>query len=380
MSWLSDLFNPPAANIPAPQFQTYQPQGTSSADSAALGGIGNLGSFNQYAQYLPQAQQLTGSIMNNPYAGGYQSGAGTASALGQTGAFNQFGAGGNLYGMAGSIANTAFDPQNDLYNRSVQQLQDQTRAGQAARGIQTTPYGAGLENQALGNFNIDWNNNQLQRQIQGGQAAGGLTTQGAQLQSGAPGQYLSASSLPYSTYNGITGNQFGALSNLGQFGQGGGTQAQQPIADYLSYLGWGSGQMGANNATQQNTFSDALSQDKQAFQEQQSIFSGLGNIAGGLWNTKLSGGGTAGGSVLSSIFSDERVKEDIQPVGHLLDGQRVYAYRYKGDRTPRIGLIAQEVQRVRPDAVTEVGGIKAVDYAKATELSRGIAALSKWAA
>ena len=66
-------------------------------------------------------------------------------------------------------------------------------------------------------------------------------------------------------------------------------------------------------------------------------------------------------------FLDVRLKEDIAPVGELYDGQPVFSYKYKGDPTPRIGLVAQEVEKVRPDAVTEIGGYKAVDYGRATE-------------
>ena len=40
------------------------------------------------------------------------------------------------------------------------------------------------------------------------------------------------------------------------------------------------------------------------------------------------------------------------PVGALNDGQTVYSYRYKGDPRTQIGLLAQEVERLHPDAVT----------------------------
>lgn len=73
------------------------------------------------------------------------------------------------------------------------------------------------------------------------------------------------------------------------------------------------------------------------------------------------------------VFSDERLKEDIEPVGSLNDGQTVYSYKYKGDPTPRIGLMAQEVEKVRPDAVIEhESGYKMVDYGRATERARGL--------
>jgi hypothetical protein len=72
------------------------------------------------------------------------------------------------------------------------------------------------------------------------------------------------------------------------------------------------------------------------------------------------------GSLLSSVPSDARLKEDIAPVGRLFDDTPVYRYRYKGDPTPRIGLIAQDVEARNPSAVSEIGGVKAVDYGKAT--------------
>lgn len=76
-------------------------------------------------------------------------------------------------------------------------------------------------------------------------------------------------------------------------------------------------------------------------------------------------------------LSDERAKEDIREVGRLHDGQAVYAYRYKGDPAPQIGLLAQEVAERYPHAVGEMpggGGLLGVDYAAATAPSARIAA------
>ena len=66
-------------------------------------------------------------------------------------------------------------------------------------------------------------------------------------------------------------------------------------------------------------------------------------------------------------FSDRRVKTDIKRVGSLDNGLPVYLYRYKGQSTPEIGLMAQDVERVNPSAVIEISGIKAVNYAAAVE-------------
>ena len=80
---------------------------------------------------------------------------------------------GNLYSGGNQVLQTALDPQNALYNRTAQQLTDQTRAAEYARGIQSSPLGASVESNALGNFNIDWQNQQLARQSQGLSAAQG---------------------------------------------------------------------------------------------------------------------------------------------------------------------------------------------------------------
>jgi hypothetical protein len=84
------------------------------------------------------------------------------------------------------------------------------------------------------------------------------------------------------------------------------------------------------------------------------------------------GTGTASGSTTTTaqpggFFSDERLKENIKPVGKTFDGQIIHSYNYKGDPRTQIGLIAQEVQKHHPEAVGLAGGYKTVDYDKATE-------------
>jgi hypothetical protein len=67
-----------------------------------------------------------------------------------------------------------------------------------------------------------------------------------------------------------------------------------------------------------------------------------------------------------AMFSDERMKEDIEPVGKSFDGQTIYKFRYKGDPKAQIGLLAQDVERHHPEAVGSVGGLKTVNYDTAT--------------
>ena len=122
------------------------------------------------------------------------------------------------------------------------------------------------------------------------------------------------------------------------------------------------------------------------------ITSGIGPLMGGTTNSTSSGTGTSNtqgtqtttasqgkgagniiGSALTlaSMFSDERMKEDIEPVGTLDDGQTVYKYRMKGDPRFQIGLLAQEVEDRHPEAVSELGGAKMVNYDEATSFADG---------
>lgn len=72
-----------------------------------------------------------------------------------------------------------------------------------------------------------------------------------------------------------------------------------------------------------------------------------------------------GGSILS--LSDRTAKTDIKKVGRLM-GKNLYSYRYKGgfdDGQRHIGVMAQEAEKSRPDAVvTGSDGLKRVDYGK----------------
>lgn len=83
-------------------------------------------------------------------------------------------------------------------------------------------------------------------------------------------------------------------------------------------------------------------------------------------------GNLLGGGAKAYTASDWNVKENKSQIGKLYDGTPVWSFNYIGDETPRVGLMAQEVEQRRPDAVAEFGGIKAVDYGRATEKARAI--------
>jgi hypothetical protein len=67
-------------------------------------------------------------------------------------------------------------------------------------------------------------------------------------------------------------------------------------------------------------------------------------------------------------YSDRRLKTDIRKVGRTEDGQNIYSYRYKGGHGMHLGLMAQEVERKYPEAVSrDAFGFRRVDYGKALE-------------
>lgn len=279
-----------AQNVQLPQ--QFQMPGMTDAANNAQAGIGSLPATQYGQQFLPQYEQATQNLYNNPYAGTAQQGSLQAGQMGQQAAQSATQAGQQIQGygqslvpLAQGIANTAMDPQQALYARTQQQLQDQTRASSEARGIDSTPYGAGLENQAMSNFNIDWQNQQLQRQISGDQAAGGLVNQagsmvgaGQGLINAAPGAYNSASAMPYNTAQGIGQGQQSAISNLFQGGQQAQGLAQTPIQDNLAYLGVGNQAGGVANQLAQV----GLNQAQLGFNQNQTLGANLGAGLSGL--------------------------------------------------------------------------------------------------
>ena len=99
----------------------------------------------------------------------------------------------------------------------------------------------------------------------------------------------------------------------------------------------------------------------------------LGSATGTYLGGKLLGTGAAAGTgattaaTVAPVVSDIRVKENISQVGSLDNGLPVYLFNYKGNKTPQIGLMAQDVEKVNKDAVAEIDGIKRVYYGKAVK-------------
>jgi hypothetical protein len=92
--------------------------------------------------------------------------------------------------------------------------------------------------------------------------------------------------------------------------------------------------------------------------------------AAGMGSAYLTGGlstmGSAAGKSGTGIFSDRRLKTDIEAIGKLDNGLTVYRYRYKAGGPMLLGVMADEVAVLKPEAYIPnvVGDFAAVDYAK----------------
>ncbi len=251
---------------------TYVPTGLGQADTTFQQFLQSLGKNVGSESSTVQPGLQSGYAATQP--GGQFGNLGSmlanfAQLLGQGGQTAQQNAGA-LTGAGNQVFQTALDPQNQLRSQLQQQVTDASRAGTSARGIGMSPEAAGIENQDVSNFLINWQNQQLQRQLSGLQGMGGAynaaATQGSQAGqdfAGSSGLYNTASLLPFQYANAFTGSQQPINQGFGQI-----------LSQIIPYLNSGQGATG------------------QAFQQQQtglnSLTSGLGQL-GKIFSSNPSG-------------------------------------------------------------------------------------------
>ena len=244
-----------SGNIYSPSGQDLQ-----GANTAYTGLIPqSYNAASSVSQVPGQAAALGTAGVNNPYNSQAQTGANTASQYGtgtvvpqmQQGAAALQGVGQQASGYVPQALQSGFDPQNALYNRNFQQQMDQQNAINSMSGVSNTPYGAGVTGNAAENFNMNWQNNALQRQqtaastaAQLGGAANAGFTGAANLGAGAVQEQTSASGLPSSVYNQNIMDAFKALAGQDTATSGAQGVTDQAMSQILSYLGYGT------NATQ----------------------------------------------------------------------------------------------------------------------------------
>jgi hypothetical protein len=145
-------------------------------------------------------------------------------------------------------------------------------------------------------------------------------------------------------------NEVSALLGLGSNGVRGPEFVSTPqtqIANTDTYAPYA-----IQNANYAQQSQNAMMQQQMAMQQQNAMLGGLF----GLGSAGIMGG---------MMRSDIRVKRDIRHVGYTSDGQRLYLFRYNDGDDLHLGLMAQEVERIKPHAVVEIDGVKHVDIVKA---------------
>lgn len=157
--------------------------------------------------------------------------------------------------------------------------------------------------------------------------------------------------------------QQGAQTVAG-LGAGAQTAALQGAAAQIQA---GQQQQQTEQAGKQALYNQFLQQQGYPFQVAQF----LANIAMG---TGALSGSTTTTTQPAPFFSDRRLKRDIHRIGETDDGMPIYKFKYKGDprEQTHIGLMAQDVEKTRPEAVGVAGGYKTVDYDRATRASGGL--------
>jgi hypothetical protein len=98
-----------------------------------------------------------------------------------------------------------------------------------------------------------------------------------------------------------------------------------------------------------------------AGQYSKSTSTSTGSSTGGSPSTIGTIGSTIGG--IASIFSDRRLKTGIRKLREFADGLGIYSYRYHGHAQRFIGVMADEVARLRPWALgPTIAGFQTVNY------------------
>ena len=252
------------------------------------------------------------------------------------------------------------EPAQNIYDTNQQTQQNLANIGQEQsnflQGYMGEPWQADTSDIESHLFDLGSNTLDPKFAQQRGDLQTQLSNQGIKLGSAAYDRAMSEMSASQNdAYNNL------ALSGRGQAFSELQAQRNQPINEISALMSGSQVSMpnyGVNQQAQIPTtdnaglINNAYQQDLAAWQQNNAT---QGGMLGGLFQL----GGTLGSA---AIMSDERTKTDIKKVGKTDDGQQIYIYRYKSGGPIQMGLMAQEVEKKKPEAVEEIGGVKHVNY------------------
>lgn len=100
------------------------------------------------------------------------------------------------------------------------------------------------------------------------------------------------------------------------------------------------------------------------------LVSGAGTVTNSTSTSKGKNGigGLLGGIASGIAASDRRLKKNVFEVGELPNGLKLYQYRYTDDTGPFVGVMAQDVEKIMPEALgPTVDGYMTVNYDRIKE-------------
>jgi hypothetical protein len=215
-------------------------------------------------------------------------------------------------------------------------------------------------------------------------ARGGLISGGALKAAQRYGQdvasqeYGNAYNRSLTEYNAARARESEGYNRLAGLAGVGGTTAQQIGLAGQNFAGqYGQNLMAGGQAAAQGMMNAGSARGSAYIGGANALAGGLGQYLNyqqnqQLMNRLLPGGGGGGGAVVSTpydygvdaMYSDVRLKTNIVKIGTRSDGLNVYEFDYVWGGPRQVGLMAQEVLNVYPDAVAEVDGYLTVDYGK----------------
>lgn len=255
-----------------------------------------------------------------------------------------------------NAANAAYESETQYLDPQWAQAREQAQSNLANQGL--NPNSAAYQN-AMQQFG-DQENQAYQGALNAAVTAGDAeqnTLYGQQLQSGE-----FANSAQGQAFNQALGDA--QLNNATQqtAGQENAYAQQLPINEFDALMSSGqvalpqAGQYTASQAAPTDVLGAYSLAGQQAQNAYQTQMAGYDSTLGGLFNL--------GASALK--YSDRRLKRGLRRIGRHALGVGVYAFRYlwDGPEAPeRIGVMAQELQPIRPDLVVDLGGgVLAVNY------------------
>ncbi len=227
----------------------------------------------------------------------------------------------------------------------------------------------GLGAQAAGPL-IQGQQNQLNRQFAGGQTLAGFA--------GIPGQIAGqgvglggAGANLLSQLFGFGGQQQGLQQGIAGANQARFQEAQGFNNPFLNLLGPALGTQAFQNVGVQQPAgigSGALAGFGSLLGQEGGIAALGGNLSGLLSGIGGAGSAALGGlGGLAALFSDKRIKENIEPINNALEKIKqlsgsTFNYKFNEPSNRNGGVMAQDLEKVLPDAVSEINGVKYVRY------------------